>query len=129
MEDVVRHPVISPNGRMLAWGNVSEGQKKTGTIWLSPFTNPTKYRTITSLGVIPRFWVDEVSKDTLLQFASHASPNSDSLDWIQGNTQYYRLCGDTTCLSRQGYGYLKEAFIVVLVPMGNGPLQLIKNCA
>jgi len=102
MDDVVRHPVISPNGRMLAWGNVSEGQKKTGSLWLAPFSNPIKFQTIASPGVIPRFWVDEVNKDTLLQFASHASPNSDSLDWIQGNTQFYRLCGDTTCLSRPG---------------------------
>lgn len=102
MNDVVRHPVISPNGRMLAWGNVSEGQKKSGTIWLAPFANPTKNRTVTSPGVIPRFWVDESNQDTLLHFASHANPNSDSLEWIQGNTLYYRLCGDSTCLSRPG---------------------------
>jgi uncharacterized protein (TIGR02171 family) len=100
--DTVFTPVISPNGKYVAFCNRDEGASGAATVFirsLDSFTvKPSKLPTESAY--VPRWWVDQTARDTFLIFTNSTVDNSTEL-WPSTRTFLIKMSGSSPVGSPQ----------------------------
>lgn len=86
-QDPVFHPVISPDGRWVAWSTVMEGSTGTSRIKARRLAKNDSVVLDLGIGAIPRWWVN--GTDTLLIRVAGAMDNTGA-GWSAGSTTAQR---------------------------------------
>jgi uncharacterized protein (TIGR02171 family) len=84
--DPVRLPVISPNGKWIAFSNRGEGQSGAVQSWIMPWSDTAQKHSIGDFNVAVPRWTILPSGDTALLYANQATANRDSVAWATGKT-------------------------------------------
>ncbi|MCX7725580.1 MAG: formylglycine-generating enzyme family protein [Chitinispirillaceae bacterium] len=90
-DTVVYSPSISPDGKFIAWSSKGEGASGKSSISVRVLREDFLLTSQFS-GFIPRWWVDEKSKDTFLIYCDGASLNNKP-EWIKEKTYRRRITG------------------------------------
>lgn len=91
--DPVFHPVISPDGKWVAWSTVLEGSTRQGRIKVRKLSaTDTAQAVWEGSGAIPRWWVRPGTRDTFLVVASSGSDNAGS-SWGGHSTRLVAFAG------------------------------------
>ena len=90
-------PVISPNGRYIAWCTRDIGSPTGNShIYIRNFDslNASPVRIPADSAFVPRWWVDPISKDTFLIYTNFADNNTSPL-WSSTKTCMIKMTGGT----------------------------------
>ena len=92
----VYQPVISPNGKYIAYCTREIGDKGMSSIFLRQFDslNSAPTRLPIDSGFSPHWWVDPTSKDTFILYTNSAVDNSDP-QWSSTKTYMVKMTGAT----------------------------------
>lgn len=100
------HPMISPDGKWVAYCTAMEGQSKPSQIYVRELKENSQILLL-GAGAIPRWWVNPTEADTFLVYASSAAGNQDSLAWLQSQTNIISFhngaFGETNQLSQGNF--------------------------
>jgi len=81
----IAHPMLSPDGKWIAYCTKHEGQSGDGEVYVRSADTVTSAPVLVGSGGIPRWWVNPSTLDTMLVFVESAMAN-DLAEWAKTKT-------------------------------------------